>query len=488
MIFLDPIFFISIFLVLPLYYYVKTTRLRNIILLGFSLFWYVFYAKETSIYLFVTIATTYLYGIIFEMGFVGFADLLGIGVNLLILLVLKYNGLFIEGGLNLLIPIGLSFYTFQAIAYCLDVRNKTEKRKKSIVNHALFLGFIPQMVTGPISRKNFLGAEISKEKQFSYEKIVVSIYRIVWGFFKKLVIADNVAVLIDAIYGNYERVSGLVLFANALFYVMRLYLDFSGCMDIAIGIAGLFSIRLPENFNRPFESTSVSEFWRRWHITLGNFARDYVFYPVLLFLTRNFKKCEKFLGKKRVKRIATNISLIVLWTVMGFWHGADLKFFIGNGMLYAFTVILGELMEKPLKRVFSYLRINTESRGYILFKKLRTFLIFAVGNIFFSLESTKKAVDVIIRIFKYPLYNLGDVSYFTSLLGNEKLKVAIGLVFMLVFLIIVRLNLKISEAIRKKSFIVRWISYILMFMLLYMSFVLQNGGYGNVNNFIYMKF
>ena len=494
MIFLNPFFWMVMLAVLPIYYKVKSINTKNVILVLFSIIWYVRYAEWSALYLLATIVTTWIYGYLYEKYkdsklAHAFAWFIGIGVNLGILLVLKYNGLILAKGLNFWVPMGLSFYTFQALGYCIDIRNGNCEREKNIWNHILFLCFIPQMVTGPISRKSQLCGEFLKEKNFDYERVIASLYRMTWGFFKKIVVANNLAVLVSAIYSDYENVSGALLTINAMLFVVQLYCDFAGCMDIAIGAAGLFGIEVVENFNKPFTAKNVSELWRRWHITLGTWVKDYVFYPILLWMNRKTsKKFVEKIGKKRFKKLSTYIALVILWSIVGLWHGADLKYWIGNGMLYACTIILGEMLTPVFTKIIAILKINTESKPYEYFQRTRTFLIFCIGNMFLNLDSTTTTVKVLGRMVTNFATNISNHAFFSSLLGNEKLKVLIGTMCMVIFLAITAFDVRLGEKIRKRNMAVRWLNYAVVIIIIFASFILQNGGYGDSINFIYMQF
>lgn len=494
MIFLNPFFWITMLGIIPLYYKVKSVNTKNIIIAVFSVIWYVRYAEWSALYLVTTIVTTWIYGYLYEKYKNSrpihiFAWFLGIGVNLGILLVLKYNGLILTNGLNLWIPLGLSFYTFQALGYCIDIRNGNCTREKNIWQHILFLSFIPQMVTGPISRKSQLTEEFVKEKIFNYEKIVANLYRMTWGFFKKIVIANNLGVLVSSIYADYQNLSGILLAINAMLYVVQLFCDFAGCMDIAIGAAGLFGIEVVENFDKPFTGKSVSEFWRRWHMTLGTWVKDYVFYPILLFMNRKVSKgvIEK-IGKKKFKKISTYVALFILWSIVGLWHGADIKYWFGNGVMYALVIIIGEVLSPISQRVLELLKIDVKSKVYGYFQMVRTFLIFCVGSMFFNLNSAEMTIKVLGRIFTNFATNLTNYAFFSGLLGNEKLKVIIGLLCMFIFLIISMFDLKLGEKIRTKNTAIRWLNYAVVIIVIFVSFILQNGGYGDSVNFIYMQF
>ena len=493
MLFLNPLFWVSVFIILIPYYKIKNKNIKNALLLIFSFVWYIRYMKIVSLYLFSTIITTWIYGKISERLSLTkpvrfFAWILGVGINIGILLVLKYNGLILDKNLGLIVPMGLSFYTFQAVGYCIDIRNGNCKPEKNFINHCLFIGFIPQLLTGPISRKEELGKEIEKEKVFDYEQAISALYRIALGLFKKIVIADNIAIVVNSIYSEYTVYSGLLLAITMVLYVVELYSDFAGSIDIAIGISGLFGIKLVENFNKPFLAKTAAEFWRRWHITLGAWMREYVFNPILLFFNRKISvKLRKRLGKKLVRKLTTWTALIILWSIVGFWHGADLKYWIGNGMWYATIIILGEMFEPIFEKTCRILHINRKGRVFEIFQIIRTFIIVCIGSLFFSSKSTETAIEILKRIVFNLTDNFNNLSFFTALQGRDKLRALIGF-SMIVFLIIVLLfNIDIKK-FRRKKFIIRWGVYFAILGMIFLNYILQSGGNGDLANFIYMQF
>lgn len=493
MLFLNPIFWVSIFVIMIPYYKIKDKNIKNIILVIFSFGWYIWYTEIVSLYLFSTILTTWSYGKIMERkhltkSWKNFAWLIGIGINLGILLVLKYSGMIFDRSLGFIVPMGLSFYTFQAVGYCIDVRNKVCEPEKNFINHCLFIGFIPQLLTGPISRKLELAKEMTKDKDFNYEDAVASLSRIALGIFKKIVVADNLGVLVNSIYNEYNIYSGLLLALNMMLSVIQLYADFSGSIDVAIGVAGLFGIRLAENFNKPFLSKTVSEFWRKWHITLGAWMREFVFNPILLYFNRNFQTTlRKFFSKKMVRRLITWTALIILWSIVGLWHGADIKYWIGNGLWYAGAIILGEILEPIFKKISSVLCIRKKSNILSVFQIIRTFIIFCIGNLFFSAKSAKTALEILKRIIFNFTENFNNTGFFTSLQGRDKLRVLIGLTMSMILITILVINIDI-KVLRKNKFIVRWGVYFAVLGIIFLNYILQSGGNSDLANFIYMQF
>lgn len=234
---------------------------------------------------------------------------LGLILNFGMLGVIKYTNFMIENlnalfhmnlrGMEILLPLGISFYTFQSSGYLLDVYWKRCDAERNPVKYALFVSFFPQILQGPIGRYSRLAHQLYEPHKFEGKNITRGFERILWGFFKKMILADWAAVFVDAIFDNPDQYSGLAIF-GVLFYTVQLYADFSGGMDVVIGIASMFGIELDENFKRPFFSISITDFWHRWHITLGTWMKDYVFYPVTLskWMGKFGKWGKKVFGKR----------------------------------------------------------------------------------------------------------------------------------------------------------------------------------------------
>ena len=217
-------------------------------------------------------------------------------LNFGILAVLKYANFFIENvnaifgkgtmaPLNLLLPLGISFYTFQSIGYVIDVYRDKYAPDKNILQYALFVSYFPQIIQGPIGRHNDLAHQLYEPHSFDYKRLTFGLQRMLWGFFKKLVIADRVGLWTSTVVSGYMNYEGFTVFLGVLFYTVRIYADFSGGMDIICGVSEALGIELTENFRRPYFSRSVAEFWQRWHITLGSWMREYVFYPLAMSKT-----------------------------------------------------------------------------------------------------------------------------------------------------------------------------------------------------------
>lgn len=314
----------------------------------------------------------------------------GLLLNFGVLAVLKYtafavtnvNGvlsLFGKEGFSvpsLLLPMGISFYTFQTMGYLIDVYRAKVEPEKNIARLALFVSFFPQLVQGPISRFGELHEQLISPHKFNGKAFTFGLQRILWGFFKKLVIADRVLVAMNTMLDSPDEYRGAYVLLLILLYSVQIYADFTGGIDITIGVAEAMGIRLTENFDRPFSSRSTKEYWRRWHITMGSWFRDYIFMPISV--TKPMLKLNRALSGKigRVwasKAVAYTASTVT-WLATGIWHGAGWNFIVW-GLLNCFTMIISETLEPLYKRFHDRFPRLTASRPYGAFMSVRTFLL-----------------------------------------------------------------------------------------------------------------
>ncbi|MGB5982879.1 MAG: MBOAT family O-acyltransferase [Nonlabens sp.] len=327
--------------------------------------------------------------------------ILSLVVNLGFLGVFKYYNFFVESfveafssvgielspsTLNIILPVGISFYTFQTLSYTIDVYRKELTPTRSLINFAAYVAFFPQLVAGPIERAAKLLPQFSVEKKFSYELARSGIYLIIWGFFKKVVVADNCAFFVNQIFENTEGRSSVELFLGAVLFAFQIYGDFSGYSDIAIGTARLFGFRLMTNFKFPYFSRDIAEFWRRWHISLSTWFRDYVYIP---------------LGGSRGPKTLQLRNVMVIFLVSGFWHGANWTFLVW-GLLHALFFIPLLLQNKNRK--------NLNSSGYdfrTFASTLYCFFLVTIAWIFFRAVSVTEALLYIQQIFLFGSLDLG---------------------------------------------------------------------------------
>lgn len=321
----------------------------------------------------------------------------GLLIGLGILAVVKYTN-FVISNLNgilhalgqgeplsfvtLAMPMGISFYTFQAVGYLVDVYRGTVAAEKNPFRVALFLAFFPQLVQGPISRYGELSQTLYAPHPFSARRVARGLQRMLWGYFKKLVIADRLLPAILVLTGDSAAYSGAYVLVGMFFYTVNLYADFTGGIDITIGIAEAMGITLPENFHRPYFSKSLKEYWRRWHMTMSFWFRDYVFYPVSTssFMWKLTKFCRSRLGSQVGRRVPVYLSSFLVWLATGVWHGASWNFIVWGLGNFAILMISEEL--EPLYARF-HRRFHVDGAlWYKVFQVGRTFLLVSALKLF----------------------------------------------------------------------------------------------------------
>ena len=323
--------------------------------------------------------------------------------NFGVLGVLKYFKTYIEmaaaalGGfhleLGLLIPLGISFYSFQTAAYILDLYRGKISHDTNIAKFALFVSFFPQIMQGPIARHDHLANQLYEGHSFSYENFTFGMQLILWGFFKKLIIADRVAILVNEVFDNYTDYSGGVVFVALLFYTIQIYTDFSGGIDIARGVAQMMGIEMSHNFMRPYFSDSLSDFWRRWHMSLSFWTRDYIFYSIALskFFGKLGKDLRKILGDRVGKLVPVIIAQYATFITIGLWHGAQFNY-VAYGLYNGTVIVLALLLEPYFKKTIETLHINETAKWWKLFQIIRTFFIVVIGRMFAKASSFGAAI------------------------------------------------------------------------------------------------
>lgn len=284
--------------------------------------------------------------------------------------------------LKLVLPMGISFYTFQTMGYIIDVYRGTCRAEKNLFKLALFVSFFPQLVQGPISRFNDLAKTLYEEHRFEARIVAFGLYRILWGYFKKVVIADRMLPAVNTIIQNPDSYQGAFVFVGMMFYALELYADFTGGIDITIGIAETMGIGVTENFRRPYFSKSIKEYWKRWHITMGTWFTDYIFYPISVCgpMLKLSKLSRAKLGDFIGKRVPVYLSSFVVWFTTGIWHGASWNFIMWGIMNFVVIMISQEM--EPLYRRFHEKFHLKEKRGYGVFEILRTIFVMSSLRMF----------------------------------------------------------------------------------------------------------
>lgn len=398
--------------------------------------------------------------------------------NFGILAVLKYSG-FVSENLNalfakisapvelpvfhFLLPLGISFYTFQTMGYLIDVYREKVAPEKNIGKLALFISFFPTIVQGPIGRFQHLSKQLFEGNDFSYERTKFGVQLMLWGAFKKLVIADRASVLVDNVFGFPDTFGGTYVAVAALVYCIQLYGDFSGGIDIATGAAQIFGVDLEKNFERPYLATSIPDFWRRWHITLGAWFRDYVFYPLSLskFFTKVGKKGRQVLGNYIGKMLPVLIPQFIIFFLIGIWHGAEWKY-IAFGFYNGTLIVLGILFEEPLRNLAEKLHINTQCFSWHLFQILRTLVLVALGKIItraagFSI-SVSMMHSMIVNWDTDILFNGGLLQL--GLDSKDLWVLVLASLVLLAVSIMQECGIKVRETLAKQNLYFRWAVYL----------------------------
>ena len=390
---------------------------------------------------------------------------------------------------NIIIPLGISYYTFGIIGYMADVYWKKDEAEKNPLKLLLYMIYFPHILQGPIARHRKLASQLAEGHRFDYQNFCFGLQRITWGFFKKLVIADRFAVIVNEIFDNYGQYEGQYFIIAILACVVQLYCDFSGCMDIALGVSECFGITLDENFKRPFYSRSASEFWRRWHITLGAWFKDYVYMPMVINprLIKLSKRAKDKLGARFGKSIMTIVPLAIVWLLTGLWHGTGIDYIVW-GCYWGIIIIVGTVFAPEFKKLNKKLNIDTESDLWKNFQIVRTFLIFCGGRLLTAPGDIRVSMEIIKSMFtKFNIWIWFDQSIYE--LGLDRQNLWAGL-FALVLLWFISYKQEHGTNIREKiasyPLPLRWILYYGLFFA-----VLVFGMYGSgfeASAFVYMQY
>lgn len=314
---------------------------------------------------------------------------------------------------DIILPVGISFYTFQALSYVIDVYKGEVKAEKNILKYALFVSFFPQLVAGPIERsKNLLKQvqEVHEIKLWNLKRIISGAIYMIWGYFMKMVIADRAAILVDTVFDEYYMYGSVELVMAVVWFAIQIYCDFGGYSMIAIGMAKIMGFSLMENFDAPYFSQNIKEFWRRWHVSLSSWFRDYVYIP---------------LGGNRKGKWKKYCNLMITFLVSGLWHGAEWSFVIWGG-LHGLYQIIGELTLPIRSKISNALQVNTECFSHKLLKTVVTFILVCFAWIFFRADSVSIAFAYTGRIFtETNIWGLFDGTLYTLGLDQLEMKILV---------------------------------------------------------------
>lgn len=421
----------------------------------------------------------------------------GVVAEIGLLLTLKYSAFF-SGSFNQLllklpgslqipvksfaVPIGISFYTLQSVSYISDVFRKRIRADDNLGRLALYMSFFPAVMEGPICRYSQTAEDLYAGRPLEYDNLVYGAQRIIWGLFKKLLIADRLDFMVNKIFGHYGDYGGIVIAAGAILYTLQLYADFSGCIDITIGTGELFGLKLPENFRQPFFSKTASEFWRRWHITLGTWFKDYIFFPLSLtrFVKNMGKKGRQKFGRHIGQIAQSLIPLLGVWMCNGLWHGAGWNY-IFYGIYYFVLILLEMLLEPAAAKTAAFLHLDRKGFVWRFLQCVKMAVIIFTGELFFRASSLRAGFAMFSSIFTgWDTSVLLDGTMLKLGMDlNDYLVVAAGVIVLLVVGIIHEKGISIRERVSGMRLPVRWAIYLAAILV-----VLIFGAYGDGYNFV----
>lgn len=481
--------FLIFFPIVTILYFLLPQKLRWVMLLTASCIFYMFFVPVYILILFFTIIIDYISGIYIER----LQDkkkklflIISILSNIGILFVFKYFNFFNENiayiarvlhwnypieNLWILLPIGLSFHTFQSLSYVIEVYRGHQKAERHLGIYALYVMFYPQLVAGPIERPQNMLHQFYEYHKFDYKRVTSGLKLMAWGFFKKVVIADRLALFVNQVYNNSSEYTGFTLVIATIFFSFQIFCDFSGYSDIAIGAAQVMGFKLMTNFRRPYLSKSVAEFWRRWHISLSTWFKDYVYIS---------------LGGNRVSKSRWMLNLLITFLISGLWHGANWTYIIWGGLNGLFQVI-SYITRNVRGRVTHVLRLGKLPRLYSSLQIAFTFILVSFTWIFFRANSMADAVHIISHIPE-GLFDAGVIKaqlIELSSIGFDKYY------FILSFILIIIMEgvhfleesgKNMWEIISAKPAVVRYTAYYILILA-----ILLLGEFGS-NEFIYFQF
>ena len=483
--------YVLFFPAVTLIYFVLPKKIRYLWLLAASYYFYMCWNTQYILLIFSSTLITYLGGfwiektkkanfrkwilagsLFFNFGMLFFFKYANFSMNAVQRLAGLFHFQIALPRFDYLLPVGISFFTFQAVGYAIDVYRGTIPAEKNFFRYALFVSFFPQLVAGPIERSGKLLSQIKNPKPFSLDQLRNGIILMIWGFFLKIVLADRIAVFVDHVYANIGAFPGWYLIIATILFGIQIYCDFGGYTTIAMGSAKILGFDLTDNFDAPYLSISISQFWRRWHISLTSWFRDYLYFP---------------LGGSRKGKWRKHLNRMIVFLVSGLWHGANYTFVIW-GALNGMYQVLGEVL-KPLRdRAVSALKLNRESFGHKLLCGIITFMLVDFSWIFFRAQSISEAGTIIFSMFHdYNPWILIDGSLFNCGLdtGNFILML-ISIVILFCFDVLKRKKINLTDQICRQDYWFRW-----MLIALAVCAVLLFGIWGpsyDAASFIYFQF
>ena len=493
---IDFLIFLPIVLVI---YYIIPMKYKHIWLLISSYYFYMCWNAKYALLIFASTVITYLSGILLDKVEKTWSDVDKLGKykklilaisfvsNLGILFYFKYINFTLDivtrvlSKMNIsmnvpvfdvILPVGISFYTFQALSYSVDVYRGEVAPEHDFFRYALFVSFFPQLVAGPIERSKNLLTQLREPRKFDFGYAFDGILLMLWGFFLKIVLADRIAIFVDTVYGDCEHYQGIYLIVATVLFAVQIYCDFSGYSSIAMGTAKLLGIELMDNFNAPYLSTSVADFWRRWHISLTSWFKDYLYIP---------------LGGSKKGSLRKYFNKMIVFMLSGLWHGAQLTFVVW-GAINGLYQVIGEILMPIRKKVSDIIGINRNSEGFYALSALATFALVDFTWIFFRADSLGRAIYIIKSILNTEnIWTLFDGSLYNCGLDEKNFRLmVIAVIILLIADILKRKGIRVREIILRQDGYIKCL-VVSFSILLIMVFGKYGPAYDAVN-FIYFQF
>lgn len=482
--------FLCFFPIVVLIYYLVPHRVRHVWLLVASYYFYMCWNASYALLILFSTVITYICGLV--LGKVGHkwkrtVVFLCVAVNLGVLGYFKYYNFFIDSlnslfgqwniqldisKVDILLPVGISFYTFQALGYILDVYRGRVEAEHNFLKYALFVSFFPQLVAGPIERSKDLLCQFRDKHRFSLGQVRDGLVLMLWGYFLKMVLGDRIAVVVDVVYSNPQAYPGYYIVIATVLFAFQIYCDFSGYSTIAVGAAKIMGFKLTDNFNAPYLSRTVAEFWRRWHVTLSSWFRDYLYIP---------------LGGNRKGKLRKYMNCLIVFGLSGLWHGAEWSFVVW-GLLNGVYQVIGALL-KPLRdKLVKWFGLNRASFSHKLYQTVVTFVLVDFAWLFFRADNMPVAMQMIDSVLHADnLHIIADGSLY--MLGLEWRSFWIMMISIMVLCIVDCLKycgISVRQFIYKQELWFRWMIYIVS-VLIILVFGMWGSGY-NEQGFIYFQF
>jgi len=493
----NSISFLIFFPIVVIVYFLIPQKARWIWLLVSSYYFYMSWNPEYALLLLTSTAITYLSGILISnanrmedekkkifykklwlalsvisnLGILFFFKYFNFALDNINYFLARFNMEAISPAFDVILPVGISFYTFQALSYTFDIYRKEITAEKNFGKYALFVSFFPQLVAGPIERSKNLLKQFSVVHTFDPERVRSGLLLMAWGFFQKLVIADRVSILVNQAYNNYANYNGSAMALATVLFAVQIYCDFSGYSDIAIGAARVMGFDLMRNFNRPYLSVSIRDFWRRWHISLSSWFRDYLYIS---------------LGGNRCSKPKQQRNILITFLASGLWHGASWNFAIW-GAIHGLYILIGGFLTPAREKVAGFLRIGKHPAALRAVRIAITFFLVNFAWVFFRAADLNASFSIIRSIFSNqdPSFFLSGSLFSLGLDYKDFIVIAASIVIMIIVGTI-RQNAGIKNVLEKRAVPVRWLIY---FCALF--FVIVFGVYGpgyDAGEFIYFQF